>query len=222
MRPGDCGLFTRAMAARAWPDAADLGRRRPLAFRSRRQRAVAAGARQRRSADHGPAEVFRFRLSVDIRQSAIRSGVGENGWRSPRTENCLDDAVMPFDADGRRPRKWRRSRFFEAPHGASRGALRRSSMPDIPLNLAEIEQRIAATRENISELVEQAAAYSGAADEELAARRIAEQEAQLELLTRQRDELTRRKSPAGGRRFEMNIKQHMEVIGADGVHIGTD
>jgi hypothetical protein len=94
-------------------------------------------------------------------------------------------------------------------------------MADIPLNLAEIEQRIAATRENISELVEQAAAYSGAADEELAARRIAEQEAQLELLTRQRDELTRRKSPAGGRRFEMTIKQHMEVIGADGVHIGT-
>jgi hypothetical protein len=60
-------------------------------------------------------------------------------------------------------------------------------MADIPLNLAEIEQRIAATRENISDLVEQAAAYSGAADEELAARRIAEQEAQLELLTRQQE-----------------------------------
>ena len=90
-------------------------------------------------------------------------------------------------------------------------------MPDIPLNLAEIEERIAAIRENISELVEQAAAYSGAADEELAARRIAEQEAQLELLTRQRDELAQQKS----RRLGMNIKQHMEVIGADGVHIGT-
>ena len=94
-------------------------------------------------------------------------------------------------------------------------------MPGIPLTIAEIDARIAALRENLRELVEQAAAYSGAADEELAARRIAEQEAQLELLTRQRDELTRRKSPAGGRRFEMTIKQHMEVIGADGVHIGT-
>jgi hypothetical protein len=70
---------------------------------------------------------------------------------------------------------------------------------------------------NISELVERAAAYSGAADEELGARRIAEQEAQLELLTRQRDELAQQKS----RRLGMNIKQHMEVIGADGVHIGT-
>ena len=46
-------------------------------------------------------------------------------------------------------------------------------MADVPLDLAEIEQRIAAVRENISELIEQAAAYSGAADEELAARRIA-------------------------------------------------
>jgi hypothetical protein len=90
-------------------------------------------------------------------------------------------------------------------------------MPDIPLNLAEIEDRIAVIRGNISELVEQAAAYSGAADEERAARRIADQEAQLELLTRQRDELAQQKS----RRLGMNIKQHMEVIGADGVHIGT-
>jgi hypothetical protein len=92
-------------------------------------------------------------------------------------------------------------------------------MPDVPLNLAEIEERIAAVRENISELVEQAAAYSGAADEELASRRIAEQEALLELLTRRRDELAQRKSPAGVGRYE--VKQHMEVIGADGVHIGT-
>src|SRR6185312_9261243 len=96
---------------------------------------------------------------------------------------------------------------------------RRRSMPDVPLDLAEIEQRIAAVRENITESVEQAAAYSGAADEELASRRIAEQEALLELLTRRRDELTQRKSPAKVRRYE--VKQHMEVIGADGVHIGT-
>ena len=90
-------------------------------------------------------------------------------------------------------------------------------MPDIPLSLAEIEDRIAVIRGNINELVEQAAAYSGAADEERASRRIAEQEALLELLTRQRDELAQQKS----RRLGMNIKQHMEVIGADGVHIGT-
>jgi hypothetical protein len=68
-------------------------------------------------------------------------------------------------------------------------------MPDIPLNLnlTEIEERISAARENLTQLTEQAAAYSGAADEELASRRIADQEAQLELLTRRRDELLQRK-----------------------------
>ena len=66
-------------------------------------------------------------------------------------------------------------------------------MAEIPLTLTEIEGRMAALRENIRELIEQAAAFSGAADEELASQRIAEQEAQLEILTRQRDELLQRK-----------------------------
>ncbi len=64
-------------------------------------------------------------------------------------------------------------------------------MPGIPLTIAEIDERMAALRENLRELVEQAAAYSGASDEDLASRRIAEQEAELELLARQRDELAR-------------------------------
>ena len=67
-------------------------------------------------------------------------------------------------------------------------------MPEIPLNLTEIEGRITVLRENIRQLVEQAAAFSGAADEELVSQRIAEQEAQLELLTRQRDGLVQQKS----------------------------
>jgi hypothetical protein len=67
-------------------------------------------------------------------------------------------------------------------------------MPDILLNIAELDERIAAVRENLRELVEQAAAYSGAADEELMSRRIAEQEAELELLTKQRDKLSQSKS----------------------------
>jgi hypothetical protein len=65
------------------------------------------------------------------------------------------------------------------------------TMPDMPPNVAELDERIAAVRENLRELVEQAAAYSGASDEDLASRRIAEQEAELELLTRQRDKLVR-------------------------------
>jgi hypothetical protein len=91
-------------------------------------------------------------------------------------------------------------------------------MPDIPLTLAEIEERIAAIRENLTELTEQAAAYSGAAVEELNAQRIADQEAQLDPLLRRRDELLERKPRPGAK---ISIKPHMEVIGADGVHIGT-
>ena len=66
---------------------------------------------------------------------------------------------------------------------------------EVPLTLTEIEGRIAGIRENIRELIEQAAAYSSAADDELVSQRIAEQEAQLEILTRQRDELLQRKKP---------------------------
>jgi hypothetical protein len=65
-----------------------------------------------------------------------------------------------------------------------------------PLNLVEIEKRISLVRENLRGLEEQAAALSGAAVEELNARRIADQEAQLELLTKQRDELLESRASA--------------------------
>jgi hypothetical protein len=55
--------------------------------------------------------------------------------------------------------------------------------------LAEIDQRIAVVRDNLRELVEQAAAYSGAADESRNADRIADQEAKLAELLKQRKAL---------------------------------
>lgn len=55
--------------------------------------------------------------------------------------------------------------------------------------LAEIDQRIAIVRDNLRELVEQAAAYSGAADESRNADRIADQEAKLAELLKQREAL---------------------------------
>jgi hypothetical protein len=45
--------------------------------------------------------------------------------------------------------------------------------------ITELDERIAMTRENINALVEQAAAYSGAGDEDRAADRIAEQEQEV-------------------------------------------
>jgi uncharacterized small protein (DUF1192 family) len=59
------------------------------------------------------------------------------------------------------------------------------------LSLPEIEDRIAIVRDNIRQLTEQAAGSSGAADEERNADRIAEQQAELERLIQQRDELTK-------------------------------
>jgi hypothetical protein len=60
-------------------------------------------------------------------------------------------------------------------------------MIGIPPNVADLDRRIAAVRENIRALIEQAAAYSGAADDELASRRIDEQEALLARLVNERD-----------------------------------
>ena len=51
----------------------------------------------------------------------------------------------------------------------------------------ELDERIAIVRTNLRELVEQATSYSGASDEERMSERIAEQEAKLELLIKQRE-----------------------------------
>jgi hypothetical protein len=60
-----------------------------------------------------------------------------------------------------------------------------------PEELAEIDRHIAIVRDNLRELIEQAAAYSGAADESRNADRIADQEAKLAELLKQREELTK-------------------------------
>lgn len=61
-----------------------------------------------------------------------------------------------------------------------------------PLSLAEIDERIRIVRDNIRQLIEQAAAQSGAEDEALNADRIAKETEELEQLTRQRDALLKR------------------------------
>jgi hypothetical protein len=55
--------------------------------------------------------------------------------------------------------------------------------------LAQIDERIALIEDNLRDLVEEAAAYSGAGDDELSASRIAEQEQALEALKKQREDL---------------------------------
>lgn len=60
------------------------------------------------------------------------------------------------------------------------------------LTIAELDARIAAIRQNINDLVEQAAAYSGAGDESRAADRIAQQEEELARLSALREDLARK------------------------------
>jgi len=61
-----------------------------------------------------------------------------------------------------------------------------------PLSLAELEQRIAIARDNIRQLIEQAAAQSGAEDEDRNADRIAQQQEELDRLVKQRDQLLKK------------------------------
>jgi predicted nucleic acid-binding Zn-ribbon protein len=55
--------------------------------------------------------------------------------------------------------------------------------------LTQVEEQIAILEDNLRDLTEQAAAYSGAGDEDLSSDRIAELEQQLAALKKQRDQL---------------------------------
>lgn len=60
------------------------------------------------------------------------------------------------------------------------------------LSLAQIDERIRIVRENIRQLIEQAAAMSGGQDEERNADRIASQNEELERLMKRREALLKK------------------------------
>ncbi len=60
------------------------------------------------------------------------------------------------------------------------------------LSLAELDRRIAIVHDNIRQLIEQAAALSGAEDEARNADRIAQQNEELERLLKQREALLKK------------------------------
>ncbi len=63
-------------------------------------------------------------------------------------------------------------------------------MSDANSTLADLDERIASTEDNLRDLVEQAAAYSGGNDEDRSSDRIAEQQQELDALKKQRDALS--------------------------------
>src|ERR1700733_12911432 len=70
-------------------------------------------------------------------------------------------------------------------------AVRRTTM-NSTLSLAELDDRIAVLRDNLRQLVEQAAAASGSQNEERAADRIAQQTDELDKLVAERDSRTKK------------------------------
>jgi len=63
---------------------------------------------------------------------------------------------------------------------------------DSPVSLEELDARIAIVRDNIRQLIEQAAANSGAGDEARNADRIAQQQDELDKLRKERDALAKK------------------------------
>jgi hypothetical protein len=63
---------------------------------------------------------------------------------------------------------------------------------DTSFSLSELNDRIAVLRDNIRQLIEQAAASSGAQDEERTSGRIAQQQEELDKLTQARDALPKK------------------------------
>jgi hypothetical protein len=98
---------------------------------------------------------------------------GENGRHSGYGLPAFD--IRPRLADHCRDRSTRP------------GAISMADDNDSTLLLGDIEDRIAMLRDNIRQLIEQAAASSGAGDESRNADRIADQQAELDKLVQQRD-----------------------------------
>lgn len=65
---------------------------------------------------------------------------------------------------------------------------RNQKLSDSNRTSSELDQRIADVEENLRDLIEAAAAYSGGNDEDRASDRIAQQQAELDGLKRQRDQ----------------------------------
>lgn len=66
-------------------------------------------------------------------------------------------------------------------------------MPDETLSLEELDSRIAIARDNLRQITEQAAAQSGAGDEDRNADRLNEQQAELDRLLKEREGLLQKK-----------------------------
>jgi hypothetical protein len=113
--------------------------------------------------------------------------------KKPRAPAKKAAATRKRPAAAKKPLAPRKTKAPAAPRTQTAGdtntPIARPRMAEVSPSIADIDNRIAIVRGNLRELVEQAASLSGAADEELMSQRIAEQEARLAALRKQREEL---------------------------------
>ena len=93
-------------------------------------------------------------------------------------------------------------------------------------SLTELDQRIAIIRQNINELIEQAAAYSGAEDENRNADRIEQQQQELSKLIELRAVLLRRWNGAGSPKDRLcacvqGVFENKDFLAEHGCAVGT-
>jgi hypothetical protein len=97
-------------------------------------------------------------------------------------------------AAGKKAAKTRKLRVAAKKAAATRKTRTVVKKAQVSPAVVDIDNRIAILRNNLRDLTEQAAAYSGASSEELVSQRIAEQEAKLQLLIKEREQLVKRGS----------------------------
>src|SRR5258708_5115495 len=137
-----------------------------------------------------------FREWVRPVDLCIRSGGNMAAKKSASRKSAAKKAAKTRKsrAAGKKAAKTRKQPTAGKKAAATRKTRMATRTAAVPPDVADIDNRIAMLRNNLRELVEQAAAYSGASSEELISQRIAEQEAKLALLLKQREVLARRGS----------------------------
>jgi hypothetical protein len=132
------------------------------------------------------------------KSASRRSAAKKAAKRKPRAAGKKAAATRKKRAAAKKASATRKTKAAMAtqakPAANTNTPMRQPRPSEVSPAVAEIDERIAIIRNNLRELVEQAASYSGAANEELISQRISEQETKLEALRKQRDGLSQRGS----------------------------
>lgn len=125
------------------------------------------------------------------KSSSRKTAAKKKASKTAKSKNSAKKAVKPGKQPAARKKKVAKKKAAKKKAAVARKTrstiVRAMASPAV----AELDQRIAIVRNNLRDLAELATASSGASNEELTSGRIADYEAQLRILTRQREDLVR-------------------------------